>query len=163
MKNIILVIGVLSMPVFLGGCEFGGSEGDGSHAEAQFGQSRYLVSQHSFDETQARLRKAIETRGLKIFEEIDHSRAAKSVGLDLQNNRLILFGNPKAGTLLMQQNPEIGLELPMKALVYQQEGEVRVRITNITALARQYGLNGSAEPFPNLALTLDQIASESAR
>lgn len=124
---------------------------------------KVLVSQNGFDGTEARLRKAIADRNLEVFHVVDHSRAAQSVGQNLEHNKLFLFGSPKVGTALMQQNPSMGLELPMRALIYNHNGEIHVRVTDIKSLATAYGLDVESGAVPNVALALDMIAREATQ
>jgi uncharacterized protein (DUF302 family) len=85
----------------------------------------HLSSQHSASETLQRLKSAVTARGLAILAEIDHSGDAAKVGLKMQPAQLLIFGNPKAGTPVMAASPTAALDLPLKALVWQDaEGKV---------------------------------------
>jgi uncharacterized protein (DUF302 family) len=68
-------------------------------------------------ETTRRLSEAVERRDLTVFARIDHAAAARDAGLQLADEEVLLFGNPRAGTPLMQSDPEIGIELPLRVLV----------------------------------------------
>ena len=82
-----------------------------------------VASAHSADTTYQRLRGAIDANpNLSILYELDHQANAGSVDLTMQASRLILFGNPQAGTVLMGEAPTIGLDLPLKMLVWEDEG-----------------------------------------
>jgi uncharacterized protein (DUF302 family) len=80
-----------------------------------------LQSPHAPKRTADRLAAAIEARGMTIMARIDHAAAAQGVGLPLRPTLLLIFGNPKAGTLLMQQAQSTGIDLPLKALVWQDD------------------------------------------
>lgn len=125
--------------------------------------STVYVSAHDFDVTLTNLKQAINKRGLNIFSEIDHTAGAASVELDLPNVRLVQFGNPKVGTLLMQKNIELGLALPMKALVYEDAGSVKLKTTNIVMLAMAHGLPTDKPPVSNVAGVLEAIAIEATQ
>ncbi len=100
-------------------------------------------SNYSPIETTDRLKKAIESKGLKIFMEIDHQTAAQKVGMDLNYEKVIMFGNPKLGTLLMKKNPLIGLDLPLKILVWQNKNkETFVSYLSPEALKNRYQITG---------------------
>ncbi len=100
-------------------------------------------SNYSPIETTNRLKKAIESKGLKIFMEIDHQAAAQKVGMDLNYEKVIMFGNPKLGTLLMKKNPLIGLDLPLKILVWQNKNkETFVSYLSPEALKNRYQITG---------------------
>jgi len=76
-----------------------------------------LRSTHSFVDTFARLESAVESRGIRIFATIDFSGDAEGSGLHLNPTKMLVFGNPKSGTPIMQAAPTIALDLPLKVLV----------------------------------------------
>lgn len=78
-----------------------------------------LPSPHSVADTAARLESLLRERGLLIFARIDFSADAARAGLALRPEQLLIFGNPRAGTVLMQAEPLSGLDLPVKALIYE--------------------------------------------
>jgi uncharacterized protein (DUF302 family) len=71
--------------------------------------------------TTGRLVEGIERRGLRIFARIDHAAAARDVGLDLANEQVFVFGDPRAGTPLMLDDPRVGIELPLRILVWEDD------------------------------------------
>jgi len=81
-----------------------------------------LQSSHDFATTLERLTAALEAKGVRVFARIDHAAGAASVGLALRPTTLVVFGNPAAGTPLMQAAQTVGIDLPLKALVWQDEG-----------------------------------------
>jgi uncharacterized protein (DUF302 family) len=81
-------------------------------------------SQLSANQTLERLRAAIAALGMAIFAEVDHSGAAAKVQMPLRPTMLLEFGNPRGGTPLMQENQEAGIDLPLKALVWEDVGGV---------------------------------------
>jgi uncharacterized protein (DUF302 family) len=86
-----------------------------------------LQSPHSPRETMDRFEAAVKQRGLTVFARIDHAAGAKKADLTLRPTELLIFGNPKSGTPLMQASQTMGLALPMKVLVWQ-DAEARVWI-----------------------------------
>jgi uncharacterized protein (DUF302 family) len=80
-----------------------------------------LRSPHAPATTVDRLAAAIASHGMTIMARIDHAAAAQDAGLALRPTMLLIFGNPRAGTLLMQQAQTIGIDLPLKALVWQDD------------------------------------------
>lgn len=78
-----------------------------------------LPSAHSVDETVARLESLLVARSIKLFAIVDHSGEAAEVGLQMPPTKLLIFGNPKAGTPLMQSAPSVAIDLPLKILVWQ--------------------------------------------
>jgi uncharacterized protein (DUF302 family) len=99
-------------------------------------------SRHSYSETLERLRAAIAAAGSTLFAEIDQSAAANSVGLILRPTTLLIFGNPKGGTLLMDAFPLSALDLPLKLLVWEAAGAVEVAYTPASSIAARYAVTG---------------------
>jgi uncharacterized protein (DUF302 family) len=98
-------------------------------------------SRHSVEETLSRLEDVIRAKGLTIFTLIDHSGEAEKIGLKMQEAKLVIFGSPKAGTPLMIASPLIGLDLPLKALIWKDnEGRVWVSYNSVSYIANRYNL-----------------------
>ncbi len=74
-------------------------------------------SAYDFAATLAGLRDALSRRGLTVFAEIDHAAGAREAGMELPDETVIVFGNPRAGTPLMRDDPRVGIELPLRMLV----------------------------------------------
>jgi uncharacterized protein (DUF302 family) len=99
-------------------------------------------SQCSVDKTVENLQKIIKDKGLSIFATIDHQANAKAVDMNMSQAKLIIFGNPKLGTLLMQQNTQIGLDLPLKILVYKdKDSKVKFAYRDGTWLSNNHTLD----------------------
>lgn len=100
-----------------------------------------LKSPFGFEETLARITAAVAAQGLTLFADIDHSGVAASVGLTMQPANVLIFGSPLAGTPLMVAAPLLALELPLKALVWQDTaGQTHVSYTSPAYLARRYAV-----------------------
>ena len=84
-----------------------------------------IASPHNAIETMDRLEQAAEERGLTVFARIDHAAGAESVGASLRPIELLIFGNPQGGTPFMECAQSVGIDLPLKALVWE-DGESRV-------------------------------------
>lgn len=121
----------------------------GAHAQSMLTQAE---SPHNFADTVQRLEKAIEARGLVMFAKVDHAEAAQKAGLTLRPTQVLIFGNPKSGTPLMQTNPTVAVDLPLKALVWQaDDGKVRVAV-NAADLYKRHGLSDEqAKPLAGVA------------
>lgn len=103
-----------------------------------------VKSKHDAAATVDRLREAVEARDMLVLAQIDHRANAKSVGMDLVESQVLLFGAPKAGTLLMGLDPAAGLDLPMRVLVYQdKEGATWLVYRDPAVLARDYTVGDS--------------------
>ena len=77
-----------------------------------------------------------------VFAVIDHGKNANDVGLKLGKTKLFVFGNPSVGTLLMQKNREIGYDLPLRVLLWEEGGTVFVSYKLPSEIAKEYGLEG---------------------
>jgi len=80
-----------------------------------------IASNHSVSDTIDRLESLVKAKGMTIFARIDFSGDAARNGLAMRPEQMLIFGNPKAGTPLMQAEPAVGLDLPLKALVWEDE------------------------------------------
>ncbi|WP_446743854.1 DUF302 domain-containing protein [Silvibacterium acidisoli] len=99
----------------------------------------HLSSPHSVPETLARLEKIVSTKGIPILARIDHSGDAARAGLKMNPAQLLIFGNPKAGTPLMVASPTIAIDLPLKALAWQDDdGIVRLSYNSPEYLAERH-------------------------
>ena len=82
----------------------------------------HLTSPHSYSETLRRLETTLQARGLTVFARIDHSGEAERVGLKMHPTEVVIFGSPKGGTPLMIASPTLAIDLPLKALVWEDAG-----------------------------------------
>src|SRR4030088_1694325 len=95
-------------------------------------------STFGYAETVKRLIEAIASRGLTVFAQIDHAAAASEAGLELAPELVVLFGNPRAGTPLMQSDPRIGVELPLRMLVWEDGDGALLGYNDPRELAARY-------------------------
>jgi len=97
-------------------------------------------------DTLRRLEAAVKTKGMTVFARIDHAAAAAEVGLSLRPTALLVFGNARGGTPLMQSAQTIGIDLPLKALVWQDaSGNTWLSYNDPSWLAQRHGLGAEAE------------------
>lgn len=114
-------------------------------------------------ETVTRLRTAAESRGLTVFAVVDHAANARQADLALAPTTLVLLGNPRAGTLLMQCDQAAAVDLPLRMLVWQDhEGRTWVGHHPVTALANQYRLGDCGEVLARIAGVLEALRREAA-
>jgi uncharacterized protein (DUF302 family) len=98
------------------------------------------------DETTNKLEAAVKAKGMTIFAKIDHAAGAISVGLPLRPTTVVIFGNPKGGTLLMQSAQTSGIDLPLKALVWQDaSGATWLSYNDPNWIAQRHGPHHDAE------------------
>lgn len=87
-----------------------------------------IPGKRSVDETVQKLEGILQAKGVKLFALIDHSGEAAKVGMPMRPTKLLIFGNPKAGTPLMIASPSVAIDLPLKILVWE-DGDGRVNIS----------------------------------
>jgi uncharacterized protein (DUF302 family) len=124
-----------------------------------------IKSENSFDETYAALKKAIESKKmLTIIAELDHSANAKKVEIELRQTKVIMFGNPALGTPLMKENQEIGIDLPQKMLVYEDEnGDVYIVYNDPKVLAENHGIKDQGEITLKISEALKSLSEAAAK
>jgi uncharacterized protein (DUF302 family) len=106
-----------------------------------------ITLQSSFDpnETTNKLEAAVKAKGMTVFAKIDHAAGAASVGLPLQPTTVVIFGNAKGGTLLMQSVQTSGIDLPLKALIWQDAaGATWLSYNDPDWIAKRHGLHHEA-------------------
>jgi len=110
----------------------------------------HLQSKHSVDETLQRLQALLQEKNVKVFALIDHGGEATKAGLAMRPTKLLIFGNPKGGTPLMQAVPTAAIDLPLKALVWEDvEGQVKLTYNDPAYLQQRHNI--PAELVPNIA------------
>jgi uncharacterized protein (DUF302 family) len=98
-------------------------------------------SKYSVSETIDRIERAVTAKGMKIFARIDHGGEAKHVGLEMRPTQLLIFGNPKGGTALMVARPTAAIDLPMKALAWEdKDGKVWLTYNSPELLKDRHGV-----------------------
>jgi uncharacterized protein (DUF302 family) len=119
-----------------------------------------LIETKRYPEAIDRLEKAARGRDLVVVARVDHAAAAAKAGLELRPTLLLIFGNPKGGTPLMQSAQSIGLDLPLKALAWQDaEGRTWLAYNDPAWLAQRHGVTGRAELVTGLSKALDQLSA----
>ncbi len=118
------------------------------------------ASNHSVDETVTRLQSTLQAKGVKLFTIVDHSGEAASAGLKMPNTKLLIFGNPKAGTPLMLASPSAALDLPLKILIIE-DGTGKVWISYNAPAYLQARHHLPPELLPNIAV-IETLAAKAA-
>ncbi len=119
-------------------------------------------SEASHADTVNALISAIERRGITLFARIDHAGAARDVGLELAEEEVLVFGNPRGGTPLMQADPRIGIELPLRMLVWRAGEEVLVGYRDPRELSGAYDVAAHQPALEQMAKLLEDLAAEAA-
>jgi uncharacterized protein (DUF302 family) len=119
-------------------------------------------SSRSYDATIRALVEAIERRGLTVFARIDHAAGAREVDLELADEQVVLFGSPVSGTPLMQADPRVGIELPLRTLVWREGEQVLLGHNDPRELAGSYEVSAHEHTLAQMAALLDALAADAA-
>jgi uncharacterized protein (DUF302 family) len=121
-------------------------------------------SNYSVSETLDRLTKILQSKGITIFARIDHTAGAKKVGADLRPTEVLIFGNPKMGTPLMQADQRIGLALPLKALCWKdKDNKVWLSYRQPSDLKQAYGISTKDKVFEKMAGALGKLTDKAVK
>ena len=119
------------------------------------------LSNHSVDDTVERLKAMLQASGAVLFGLVDHSGEAEKVGLEMKPTKLLIFGNPKAGTPLMLASPSTAIDLPLKMLVWEDAAKkVWISYNSPEYLQKRHGF--PEDLLPNISV-LRKLASGGAR
>jgi uncharacterized protein (DUF302 family) len=120
-----------------------------------------VPSNHSVDETVEKLKNILQAKGVTLFAIIDHSGEAAKVGMKMPPTKLLIFGNPKAGTPLMLAAPSIAIDLPLKILVWEDgQGKVWISYNDPEYLMERHGVPANLLPNISVVETLAAKAAE---
>jgi len=118
-----------------------------------------VKSSHDVKVTADRLEDILNQKGMKVFIRINHAAGAQKLGKELRPTELIVFGNPKVGTPLMQCAQSVAIDLPQKALIWQDDREqVWLSYNDPNYLAQRHGLTGCAEVIKKVEKALNNFA-----
>ena len=107
-----------------------------------------IKSSYPPEATMSRLEAAVKAKGLEVFARIDHAAAARTVGMQMPPTLVVLFGNPRAGTPLMLEAPDLAIDLPLRLLVREVDGRVELVFADPGATVERRGLpTTSAAPL----------------
>jgi uncharacterized protein (DUF302 family)/uncharacterized membrane protein YidH (DUF202 family) len=119
-----------------------------------------LPGHHSVDQTVKKLEEILQAKGIKLFALVDHSGEAEKAGMQMRPTRLLIFGNPKAGTPLMIASPSIAIDLPLKLLVWEgADGKVWISYNSAAYLQARHSL--PPELVQNIA-AVEALATKAA-
>ena len=110
--------------------------------------------------TMDRLQAEIQNKGMELFARIDHAAGAAAVGLNLQPTELIIFGNARGGTPLMQSGQTVGIDLPLKALVWQDaKGKTFISYNEPSWIAQRHGISDAERVVSKMTALLSAITA----
>ncbi len=123
-----------------------------------------VPSKYGPKETMDRLEADIRAKGMTVFARIDHAAGAAAVGMPLRPTELLIFGAAKAGTPLMQEDQAVGIDLPLKALVYRDAaGKVWLAVNDPRWIARRHGLGAEiAKSMDAMAAALESVVKSAS-
>jgi len=124
------------------------------------GLEAYIVQEslYSVPTTVGKIQTFLNGKEIQIFAVIDHSGEAKKAHLVLEDEQLLVFGDPKVGTYLMQENPAIGLDLPLKILVWKDaKGLTQVAYLNPLVFKERYHIEKNSSILDKMAQSLDHL------
>lgn len=113
------------------------------------------LSHQTVAQTVDRLLEILKENGVQLFAVIDQAAEARKVGLELRDTVLVIFGNPKAGTPVMEAEPLSGLDLPLKLLIWDNDGQTTVSHYSSETIAQRYALS---EPLRAHLAAIDTVA-----
>ena len=118
-----------------------------------------LQSNHSVKDTADKLVSIIESKGMKVFARVDHQKNAQGVNLTLRPTQVIMFGNPKAGTPLMNCEQSVAIDLPQKILISEDaDKKVWLSYNNPEYLKERHNIKGCDTAIDNIAKALDGVS-----
>ena len=119
-----------------------------------------IPSNHPVDRTVEKVKEILQDKGVKLFASVDHSGEAERAGIEMRPTKLLIFGNPKAGTPLMIAAPSIAIDLPLKILVWEDHnGKVWISYNSAGYLQARHGL--PQELVQNIAV-VEAVAGKAA-
>ena len=123
-----------------------------------------VKSAHDVKTTADRLEAVLKEKGMTVFIRINHAEGAKKVGLELRPTELVIFGNPKVGTPLMQCAQSVAIDLPQKALIWEDEaGQVWLAYNDPQYLADRHGITECGEVLQKVANALSNFAKAATK
>lgn len=123
-----------------------------------------VKSKHSVQATADKLEKVLLSKGMKIFQRVKHSEAAKSVGITLKPLELIIFGNPKVGSPLMKCAKSVAIDLPQKALIWQDKHKgVWISYNDPAYLKQRHNIQGCDKVLAKVSGALSKMTSAAAQ
>lgn len=123
-----------------------------------------LKSNHGVSATADKLELLLKKKGMTVMNRISHSDGAAGVGLELRPTELVIFGNPKVGTPLMQCAQSVAIDLPQKALIWEDEsGQVWLGYNDPAYLQQRHGIEGCEDALKTVSGALNKFATAATR
>ena len=123
---------------------------------------KQVSSQHSVSEVVSKIKAILDEKQIKCFTIFDHAREADQVGLSLPETQVIVFGDPKVGTFLMQQDNRVAIALPLKLLVWDNHGKTHIGYELPSLLGQNYALKKHQPILEKMDGLMDKLAHAAA-
>jgi uncharacterized protein (DUF302 family) len=117
------------------------------------------VSKQDFAQTLKQFEAALKERGFTVFAKIDHAAEAKKAGLEMKPTVVLIWGNPKGGTPLMNAAPSLAIDLPLKTLISEDGDRVVLSYNSIPFLKTRHTVNGLDEALTRLEAALEAVTN----
>ena len=150
MRNCVLVLTIIISGIFT--------------MTAASAQEGWIIktSNHSVTETADRLVAIIDNAPPTLFARVDHAAGAQAAGLSLPEATMVMFGAPAIGTPIMQENSRAGLDLPVRVLIWDQEGQTKIGYLDPAALANRYKVEGADKALKQMTGALNTFTDGAA-
>lgn len=123
-------------------------------------ETKEKSTEKSVDDAVDAFLSVLARKGATVFAVVEHAKGAEKVGMDLKPATLVIFGNPKLGTPLMQESASIGIDLPMKALFLEgDDGKTQLLYTDIVQMAGRHNIDPGAPAVQNVAKALEGLTN----
>ena len=117
-------------------------------------------STHGVKETMDKFEALVRSKGMDVFARVNHQKNAEGAGLKMNESEVLIFGNPKGGTVLMKQDIAVSLDLPLRVAVYKDaEGKVWLSYHNPQSLTENYKVAGAAKVMDKVEGALDKLST----
>lgn len=123
----------------------------------------HIDSAYDVGETAQRLETLLREKGMTVFNRINHAQGAKTAGIAMNDTELLIFGNPKVGSQLMLCQPMVAIDLPQKALIWEDDaGAVRISYNDPGYLKQRHSISGCDEWLAKISDTLAKLLRTAA-
>lgn len=123
-----------------------------------------VESPHSVEQTANKLEQVLTSKGMKIFQRIDHSAGAKTASISLNPTELLIFGNPKVGAPLMKCAPTVAIDLPQKAVIWQDnQQKVWISYNDPAYLKQRHNIQGCDEVLVKVSGALSKMTAAAVK
>lgn len=117
----------------------------------------------SVEKTADKLVAAVEKAGAKVFARVDHAAGARSIDAELTDMTVVMFGNPKIGTPVLQAEPRAGLDLPNRVLIWDDEGQTKIGYLDPADLKARYKVSGADQAFEVMSGALGKLTDAASQ